>query len=143
MDGSILEDIRKMIGPSADYEGFDTDLITHINTTFTTLYQLGVGADNSKAFQITGASEQWSDFTGDDSRRNAVKSYIYIKTRLVFDYPSNSFVGEALKQQADELEYRLLLMEETPSLGGTSPSFDYDNYKYNESSKRWVDGDES
>lgn len=143
MDGSILEDIRKMIGPNAVYEGFDTDLVIHINTTFTTLYQLGVGSDKTTPFQITGTNEQWSDFTGDDARRNAVKSYIYIKTRLVFDYPSNSFVGEALKQQADELEYRMLLMEETPALGGTSPSFDYDNYKYDESSKRWIDGDEA
>lgn len=143
MDGSILEDIRKMIGPSAEYEGFDTDLMIHINSAFDTLYDLGVGADKSKPFFITGSEEKWSDFTDDDSRRNSVKTYIYIKTRLAFDYPSNSFVGDALKNQAEEIEWRLRMREETPALGGTSPSFDYDNYKYDEPSKRWIDGDES
>ena len=143
MDGSILEDIRKMIGPSADYEGFDTDLIIHINSVFDTLYDLGVGADNSEPFYITGATEKWSDFTGNNARRNAVKTYIYIKTRLVFDYPANSFVGDALKNQAEELEWRLRIREETPALGGTAPSFDYDNYKFDEETGRWVDGDES
>lgn len=143
MNGSILEEIRKMIGPSADYEGFDIDLMININATFNTLFQLGVGADSSTPFQITGASETWSDFTGDDAKRNYVKQYIYIKTRLIFDPPSSGSVVDAYKNTASELETRMLLMEEIPAFGGKAPSFAYDNYKLDETTGRWVDGDEA
>lgn len=142
MDGSILEDIRKMIGPSADYDGFDVDLMININATFNTLFQLGVGVDSSEPFQITGADETWSDFTGNDAKRNYVKQYIYIKTRLIFDPPQSGSVIDAYKSTASELETRMLLMEEIPAFGGTAPSFAYDNYKFDEATGRWVDGDE-
>ena len=49
---------------------------------------------------------------------------------------------DAYKNTASELETRMLLMEEIPAFGGTAPSFAYDDYKFDEATGRWVDGDE-
>ena len=50
MTDSILTTIKKMLGISEEYEHFDIDIITHINSTFSILAQLGVGPD--KGFSI-------------------------------------------------------------------------------------------
>lgn len=98
-----------MLGFEND-EHFDQELIMHINTTFTILTQLGVGP--SEGFRITlGGQEQWSDFTNDDKVLESVKTYVYIRTRLIFDPPANSFLIEALERTARELEWRLNVEE--------------------------------
>ncbi len=142
MSESILNTIKHMVGPSEDYEYFDTDLIVHINSTFNTLFQLGVGADRSTPFFITGDSETWEDFCGNTARRNFVKQYLYFKTRLAFDPPQSSFVMESMKNQIAELETRMIMMEEIPVYGGEAPVFDYDNYRLNPDTGKWEDGDE-
>lgn len=141
-DTSILDDVKHMIGPDEEYDYFDKDLIIHINSVFGILFQLGVGADRSTPFQISSSSDTWGMFTGDDVRRNMVKQYLYLKTRLAFDPPQTSFVLESIKTQIEELEWRLRMMEETLVFGGKSPEFDYDNYKLDPNTNRWVDGDE-
>lgn len=141
-EGTILGDIKHLIGPSESSDYFDVDLLIHINATMATLYRLGVGADRNVPVEVD-KNTTWSEITGDDPRRNCIKQYVYLKTRIAFDPPTSSFVLDAMKQQIEELEWQMRAFEETPALGGTSPSFDYDNYRYDESSKRWVDGDES
>lgn len=106
MDDTILNTIKKMLGISADYTVFDKDIIPCINTAIFTLHQLGIGPEDG--FTITDESgHTWSDLIEDNRNLEAVKTYIYIRTRLIFDPPASSFVGEALKEQADELEWRL------------------------------------
>lgn len=105
MDESILNSIKKMLGPDSDYTVFDQDIIIHINSVFSTLNQLGVGP--AEGFQITGPNETWSDFIEDNKKLNSVKTYIYIKVRLIFDPPSSSFVATSLEETAKELEWRL------------------------------------
>lgn len=99
---SILNTIKTMIGPSASYNEFDTDLITHINTSFFRLYQLKIGPD--KPFMIEDDSATWQDFI-DDGRLEAVKTYIYLKARLYFDPPTNSSLLSAINEQIKELEW--------------------------------------
>jgi len=139
---SILESVRKTLGPTSEYTYFDSDLIMHINTYFLSLYRLGVGADPTKPFSITGPGETWNDFTGGDPKWNAVKTYMCMKVRLAFDPPQSSFVLNSMKEEADRIEWELRMVAETPALGGKAPSFDYDNYKFDNSTGRWVDGDE-
>lgn len=82
----------------------------HINTIFTILTQLGVGP--SEGFRITlDGHEKWTDFTSDDKVLESVKTYVYIRTRLIFDPPANSFLIEALERTARELEWRLNVEE--------------------------------
>lgn len=102
---SILMSIKKLLGISDDESYFDSDIIMHINSVFVTLNQLGVGPN--KSFNIIDDNATWYDFTEDDTDLNNVKTYIYLKVRLLFDPPSNSSVLSAMERQISELEWRL------------------------------------
>lgn len=104
VDDSILNTVKKILGFEADYKAFDLDIITHINSTFFTLNQIGVGPKDG--FMITGSEDTWDSFIGPD-KIMAVKSYMALKVRLLFDPPSSSFVLESLNRQATEMEWRL------------------------------------
>lgn len=101
----VLESVKKNLGLDAEYDVFDHDIITHINSTFFTLNQLGIGP--VEGFMIEDNNVTWSSFLGADVNLNAVKTYVYIKVRLLFDPPTTSFAIAALEKQATELEWRL------------------------------------
>ena len=103
---SILEDVKKMIGPSASYDAFDTELIIHINSVFSILKQMGVGPQD-ETFKISGPNEQWYDFFEEGENLEMVKTYVFLKVRLIFDPPQASSVTEAYNRQISELEWRL------------------------------------
>lgn len=103
---SILVSIKKLLGIDKEYEQFDPDIIIHINTVLMVLEQLGIGPEDG--FFITGKDEVWSVFLGKHlTHVEAVKTYIYLKVRLIFDPPSNSFLIDAITRQIAELEWRL------------------------------------
>lgn len=102
---SILTSVKKMLGITEDYEHFDADLIMHINSVFMILTQLGVGP--SKGFSIDGKSDTWDDFISTGSNLEAVKSYMYLKVKLLFDPPLSSAVMESMNRMISELEWRL------------------------------------
>lgn len=111
-DNSILASIKKMLGYNADYTPFDQDIIILINSTFMTLHQLGVGPKDG--FVINGYSEQWSDFL--DANKvvmTAVQEYIYMKVKMIFDPPANSFVMSAMQERCKEYETRLNIQAES------------------------------
>lgn len=101
---SILLSIKKMLGIAADYKHFDEDIIMHINSVFMTLNQLGI---NESVPCILGEDETWDSVFGDIKNIPAIKTYTYLKVRMVFDPPTSAFVMEAMKTQATELEWRL------------------------------------
>ncbi len=102
---SILLSVKKLLGIDESYTHFDPDLIMHINSVFTILTQMGVGP--SEGFAITGESERWADFTDESSEFSLVKSYIYLKVKLLFDPPLSSAAVESLNRQISEFEWRL------------------------------------
>lgn len=102
---SILTSIKKLLGMEESYTAFDADIIIHINSAFFVLYQLGVGKDPSTPFSISDASSKWTDFI-DEGQVDLVKSYIYLKVRLLFDPPQNSSLLSAMKEQINEFEWR-------------------------------------
>lgn len=106
LDSSILNDIKKYIGPSISYTVFDMDILMNINAAFFTLYQLGV-ASSKNVFTIMDAEIPWSAFSDDVNIVSAVKQYIYLKVRNVFDPPTSSYVLSAYESQIQELEWRL------------------------------------
>lgn len=108
---SILLTIKKLLGIEQDFDGFDTDVIVAINTAFTNLNQIGIGP--STGFVISNEEQIWSDFFQENTNLEAVKSYIYLKTRLLFDPPSNSFLVQSMDKQITELEWRLTVLAET------------------------------
>ena len=111
MRNSILTDIKKYLGPTASYTAFDPDIIMNINSAFFTLFQLGVG-NRRRAFAITDDTATWRDFCTDETIISAVKQYVYLKVRNVFDPPTSSYVLNAYETQIQELEWRLREMAE-------------------------------
>lgn len=108
---SILTSIKKLLGIEENYEHFDQDIIMHINSIFMVLTQLGVGP--SEGFVIEDESSLWSDFITDDAKISAVKTYIYLKVKLLFDPPLSSAVIESINRSISELEWRLNVSAET------------------------------
>jgi len=102
---SILEDIKKLVGVSTEDLSFDNDIIIHINSAFMILNQLGVGPITG--FSISDSSKKWKDYIAEADNLEAVKTYIYLKVKIIFDPPLSSTVMEALKQTISELEWRL------------------------------------
>lgn len=94
-----------MCGLDSSYKAFDLDIMTHINSTFFVLNQLGVGPENG--FTITGEEETWNQYINAVPNIEAVKSYMYAKVRILFDPPTSSFVLDALQKACDEYEWRL------------------------------------
>ena len=108
---SILTSIKKLLGIAEDYEHFDSDIIIHINSVFMILNQLGVGT--SEVFAIENKDAVWTDFISDTTKVEAVKSYIYLKVKLLFDPPLSSAAMESIKQMISELEWRLNVAAES------------------------------
>lgn len=107
---SILNSTKKLLGILDDYTEFDTDLIIDINSVFMILHQLGVGP--RKCFSISSSEDVWDMFFEGRDDLEAVKTYMYLKVRLMFDPPTSSFVLSSIDNQIRELEYRLLLQAE-------------------------------
>lgn len=102
---SILTSIKKLLGIAEDYTQFDDDIIMHINTVFLNLTQLGVGPE--EGFSIEDDVASWEDFIEDNLQLQAVKSYMYLKVKLLFDPPLSSSVVESMNRMISELEWRL------------------------------------
>lgn len=103
---SILTSIKKLLGITDEYEHFDADIIMNINTVFMTLNQIGVGPETG--FSILDKNDIWEDFLPPDDKNFApVKTYVYLKVKMVFDPPSSSIVMEAMNKIASELEWRM------------------------------------
>ena len=102
---SILTSIKKLLGIDEEYTQFDSDIIMHINTVFLNLTQLGVGPE--EGFLIEDDAATWDDFIGDSSQLQAVKTYVYLKVKLLFDPPLSSSVIESINRIISELEWRL------------------------------------
>lgn len=102
---SILTSIKKLLGIAEEYTHFDADIIMHINSVFNILTQIGVGP--SEGFRISDKYASWDDFLPNDIRLENVKSYTYLKVKLLFDPPDRSAVMEATNRMINELEFRI------------------------------------
>lgn len=107
--GLILTDIKTLLGLGFESESaFDTDILLHINSVFSNLHSMGIGPDGG--FTVSATSKWDEFFTNDEVRIKTlanIKSYVYIKVRLLFDPPANSKISDSLFNAAKEFEYRL------------------------------------
>ena len=102
MADSILNDIKKALGITEDYAAFDQEIMF--------AEQLGL-----PSFKITGKTETWDQYlAGTTKNLEAVKTYLYLQVRLVFDPPANSFVVTAIEKQLQEYAWRINIQKETP-----------------------------
>ena len=101
---SILLSIKKLLGAPESYEDYDTDIIIHINSVLMILEQLGVGVEG---FAIEDDSATWDDFFGEQHSIEGVKSYVYMKVKLIFDPPQSGILRDSYQKLCDEFEWRL------------------------------------
>lgn len=110
MTQSILTSIKKLLGITEESTDFDTDIIIFINSVFPILLQLGVGPE--EGFKIEDSKTTWLDYLGEKDllKYAPVKTFIYLKVKLVFDPPLSSFIAESYNRTLSELEWRLNVM---------------------------------
>jgi hypothetical protein len=110
VDLSILTSTKKILGIVEADENFDLDVLTHINAVFSTLNQLGIGPEDG--YMIEDKTATWDAFLGSDKRLNSVKTYVYLRVRLLFDPPTTSYLISSLQEQLKEIEWRLNVYRE-------------------------------
>ena len=119
MSDSILDSTKKILGLEATYTAFDLDILTHINSVFSDLQQLGIGP--IEGFAIEDAAAEWDDFLEGNLLMNSVKTYMYLRVRLLFDPPTTSYLISSLKEQQQALEWRLNVIREGVSWTDPDP----------------------
>lgn len=107
---SILDSVKKSLNLAADYTPFDEEIIMHINSVLSTLWQLGVGPTDG--FMIMDKETTWDTFLGSDPRLNHVKTYMFLRVKLLFDPPNTGFTTAAIERQIEQLEWRLNVQRE-------------------------------
>lgn len=113
MKDSILTSIKKLLGIAEDCTDFDEDITLHINTTFMILNQLGIGP--KEGFRISNKKDVWDDFIEEEDNLEGIKTYMYLKVKMVFDPPLNSATIQAYNDYIKEFEWRLNVKVETDS----------------------------
>ena len=111
MTDSILVSIKKMLGLDYEYTPFDSDVLTHINSALMTLCQMGIGP--REGFIVTDYSQTWRDFITNRVMIGAVKTYVYLQVKMLFDPPTNSYVMDAMKTQSEQILWRLNVQAES------------------------------
>lgn len=119
MAQSIFTSVKKVVGLSESDTSFDDDILMHINSVFSTLNQLGIGPETG--FEIEDSIPTWDAFIGTDLRLNFVKTYVYLRVRLVFDPPATSFAIDSMNKQIEELEWRINVLREGDSWTDPDP----------------------
>ena len=113
---SILNSVKIANGITEDNTDFDDILIMYTNAVLSTILpQLGVG--HQKGYTIESSDEAWADYLEDYSNLEAVKTYVPLKVRMIFDPPASSAVAEAIKNTIAELEFRLNIVVDTGNVG--------------------------
>lgn len=107
---SILEDTKKSLGLAADYTPFDADIVMHINSVLADLTQLGVGPE--AGFEISGSAEAWASFIADEPRLNSVKSYLFLRVKMLFDPPGTGYVLTSMEKMLEKAEWRINMARE-------------------------------
>ena len=110
-DQSILDSVKKVLGMDPSYTAFDDDIVMHINSQFSKLYNLGVGPKTA-AFEIENGESTWGDFLQGKTNINMVKTYVCMAVRLIFDPPPTSFGITAVEKEIEQMGWRLNILDD-------------------------------
>ena len=102
---SILDSVKQMLGIESEDTSFDKELIMHVNGALMVMTQLGVGPVGG--FSIADKEQTWDQFLQDRTDLNSVLSDTYLRVKLIFDPPQNSFLVTAIKDQIKEYDWRI------------------------------------
>ena len=108
---SILDSIKKLIGIEDTETYFDSDIVTGVNSAFSSLNQIGIGPDDG--FSISDNTKVWNNYLTNVRTLELVKSYVHLKTKLLFDPPSSSSIVDIINKEISEFEWRLNIIKTT------------------------------
>ena len=105
---SVLNTIKKLLGPSelCNYDGFNTDLIIHINSILMNLAQMGIVKDGTK---IKDETTTWEEIVEKLDLLEGIKSYVYLKVKILFDPPASSIILSAYQEEIKQFEFRMMV----------------------------------
>lgn len=103
--GSILKDVKEFNQVPEWDNGFDNVLLISINSALMKLAQLGVGPPGGLV--VKDADEPWTSLVEGYSEYEAVKTFVCLYVKMIFDPPSSATVAEAYKESLAEMEWRL------------------------------------
>lgn len=112
---SILTSVKLQLGISPAETCFDETLIMNINSVFAILQQLGVGP--SGGYTIQSAENTWNEFLAVADQIEMVKSYMYLKVKVLFDPSASSVVMDACNRMISEFEWRLFVSADSDKIG--------------------------
>lgn len=118
---NILETVKKLIGIPKEDTSFDVDIIIYINSTLVILSQLGLS--EADKLPVVDEFTDWTNLLADRTDLEIVKSYISMKTKLMFDPPTSSVAMEALNRTIAEMEWRIANHQVKEVINNESTSF--------------------
>ena len=116
---SILDSTKKLLSIPLESDYFDHDVLTYINSAFSTLKQLGAKIPSD--FYVSDSTSTWDDIGGNPEVVPHIRSYVYLKVRMIFDPPTGG-VKEAYENQLKELEWRINSEDDIHNKGEGLPS---------------------
>ena len=116
---SILDSTKKLLSIPLESDYFDHDVLTYINSAFSTLKQLGAKIPSD--FYVSDSTSIWDDIGGNPDVVPHIRSYVYLKVRMIFDPPTGG-VKEAYENQIKELEWRINSEDDIHNKGEGLPS---------------------
>lgn len=122
MEQSILKSTKKILNIGVDDASFDQDILTHINSAFSHLHQLGIGPE--VGFVVEDETAEWSAFLNEETPLpilSAVKTNVHLRVRGIFDPPQLPHVMSAMQAQLLESDTRLLMMREATQWTNPDP----------------------
>lgn len=98
-----------MLGIHSEDESFDINVAIYINSVLSTLTQLGFGPP--EGFVITSEADSWSKLFNNRTDVEFVKTYVYLKTKLLFDPPTSASALAAMERTVKEYEWRIVNLD--------------------------------
>lgn len=102
---SILDSVKSYLGIATDDSAFDSDILMAINAVMVVLNQFGIGPESP--YVVDGSSQTWTNLLG-DKPIGGVREYVNMRVRMLFDPPTSPYVKQALEDQKNEFEWRIL-----------------------------------
>ena len=108
MDESILVTVKRSLPLPSDTNAFDNELLVHIRSALGILKQNGCGS----FVDLTDEGMTWNTFFEGsnvaitEEMSELVPSFVYMKTKMIFDPPPPSAVS-FYKEYVDELLWRI------------------------------------
>jgi hypothetical protein len=112
LEESILISTKKVLNIPHEVDAFNLDVLMHINAAFSILSDLGVFDEAGVTIE---AETTWEELQEAQELTNPLtvamiqmlRTYVFLRVRMLFDPPTTGFLLTAMENQLKELEWRI------------------------------------